>query len=192
MWAFPLVGGAWGAITPAADQWVPPLLSAHTGAGPGEAGRSLEKFGDVPFSCCLDLGGRTAEATLGCQTEPSGQGGSAHALPPPAGLPAEPSPYLVKSVAGGAGLKGADPGHPRAQKRHWPPRPGPASGSPRLPALHGRSLLPRAWLAELQPYPTPPTPRCPAPAPGQHKPPLQIANPRSTENHHPPRFGLTH
>lgn len=65
------------------SQRVPPLRSAPTGACPGEApGRCLEMS---PSSLCLDLGGKKAKATLGCQAELLGQQGGGHmlALPPP-------------------------------------------------------------------------------------------------------------
>lgn len=149
-----------------------PLVS-HSPALCPEQAPALEKLPPVPAD--LDLGGKTAEATLGCQAGPSGRGeGGRDALPPREGLPAEPSPYLVTSSAKGAGLSGGRSGSLRGSKRalaapsqDQPPR------SPRLPAPHGRKGpaskrgmswgwgLPqhRAWLAGIQPQaPFPHTP----------------------------------
>ena len=107
-------------------------LSGHLPAGGGGAfgdpslpsvlnrRQPWRSCGPVLGDTCLDLGGRKAEATLGCWAG-LGPGGGTEALPPCAGLQAEPSPYLVTSAAKGVGLLGADPGHRGAQKGHWPP-----------------------------------------------------------------------
>lgn len=108
---------------------------------------------------CLDLRGRKAEATLGGHAEP--WGGGTHR---------EPLPYLVKSVAEGAGLAGVDPGPTAApgqdQQPGTPAASGPHGG--KGPASNARVLW--AWgpssteLGRREPGPcgaasSPPDPR---------------------------------
>lgn len=177
-----------------------PLVSRSPALCPEQA-PALEKL--PPVLADLDLGGKTAEATLGCQAGPSGRGeGGRDALPPREGLPAEPSPYLVTSSAKGAGLSGGRPGSLRGSKRALAaPSQDQRPRSPRLPAPHGRKGparkpgmswgwgLPqhRAWLAgtsapsAISPPPPPLTtsPRPPCSSPGR---------PSRSANHIPKRI----
>lgn len=120
---------------------------------------------------CLDLRGRKAEATLGGHAEP--WGGGTHR---------EPLPYLVKSVAEGAGLAGVDPGPTAAPGQDQQPGTPAASGPPRregtcqqregfvgLGSLQHRArqagtrALRRRQLPSGPPHQTPKMPRGPRP-----------------------------
>ena len=180
-----------------------PLVSPSPALSP-EQPPALEKLPLVLAD--LDLGGKTAEATLGCQAGPSGRGGGGRdALPPREGLPAEPSPYLVTSSAKGAGLSGADPGHRGAQKGHWPPpartsRPGrpdfwPPTVGRDLPAslaCPGAGVSPSTGLGwqELQPQaPFPPPPLTTSPPPTVVLQPCSSpGRPSRSANHIPKRI----
>lgn len=108
-----------------------PCSLPPTGACPGDASAGCLEPRPGPA-------GRKAEATLGCQAEPPGRGWGAHALPP-RGAAQDPAPYLVQSVAAGAGVSERVQATLGLTKGTGPPPATPAArGAPRRPAPHGR------------------------------------------------------
>ena len=111
----------WRAFASAAPS-TPPCFPSPAGARPGDTS-----------ACCLetrqDLAGRKVEATPGCRAEPSVRG-RGHMRFLRHGAAREPSPYLVKSMAEGAGESEQIRVTPELKKGTGHPRPAPAVPGP--------------------------------------------------------------